>query len=131
MHNQTKTILALLALTVLAAVAYAQYGPGQALPSAFDVIMQINDARAAAGFGPQYALCTPWSKSLVNFPPYKFAAGKNFTLIIREIASSPKYPSVFQDYRVSAVANDTGFVIFNINIPAGTNVTKPPDWSVA
>jgi hypothetical protein len=133
MHNQTKTILALLALTALAAVAYAQYerGSGIVVPSAFDVIMQINDARAAAGFGPYYALCTPWNKSLVNFPPYKFAAGKNFTLIIREIASSPKYPSVFQDYRVSAVANDTGFVIFNINIPAGVDVTKPTDWYVA
>jgi len=131
MHNQTKTILALLVLTVLAAVAYAQYGPGQALPSAFDVIMQINDARAAAGFGSQYALCTPWEKSLGNFPPYKFAAGKNFTLIIREIASSPKYPSVFQDYRVSAVANATGFVTFNINVPAGVDVTKQSDWYVA
>jgi len=131
MHNQTKTILALLALTALAAVAYAQYGPGQALPSAFDVIMQINDARAAAGFGSQYALCTPWNKSLANFPPYKFAAGKNFTLIIREIASSPKYPSVFQDYRVSAVANATGFVTFNINVPAGVDVTKQTDWYVA
>jgi len=56
MHNQTKAILALLVLTALAAVAYAQSerGPGQALPSAFDVIMQINDARAAAGFGPLY-----------------------------------------------------------------------------
>ncbi|MEM4651111.1 MAG: hypothetical protein QW086_04715 [Pyrobaculum sp.] len=131
MHNQTKTILALLVLTVLAAVAYAQYGPGQALPSAFDVIMQINDARAAAGFGPQYALCTPWEKGLANFPPYKFAAGKNFTLIIREIASSPKYPSVFQDYRVSAVANATGFVTFNINVPAGVDVTKQTNWYVA
>jgi hypothetical protein len=133
MHNQTKTILALLALTALAAVAYAQSerGPGQALPSAFDVIMQINDARAAAGFGAEYALCTPWEKSLANFPPYRFAAGKNFTLIIREIASSPKYPSVFQDYRVSAVANATGFVTFNINVPAGVDVTKPTDWYVA
>jgi hypothetical protein len=131
MHNQTKTILALLVLTALAAVAYAQYGPGQALPSAFDVIMQINDARAAAGFGSQYALCTPWEKSLGNFPPYKFAAGKNFTLIIREIASSPKYPSVFQDYRVSAVANATGFVTFNINVPAGVDVTKQTNWYVA
>jgi hypothetical protein len=133
MHNQTKTILALLALTALAAVAYAQSerGPGQALPSAFDVIMQINDARAAAGFGAEYALCTPWEKSLANFPPYRFAAGKNFTLITREIASSPKYPSVFQDYRVSAVANATGFVTFNINVPAGVDVTKPTDWYVA
>jgi len=131
MHNQTKTILALLALTALAAVAYAQFGPGQALPSAFDVIMQINDARAAAGFGPSYALCTPWEKSLGHFPPYKFAAGKNFTLIIRETASSPKYPSVFQDYRVSAVANATGFVAFNINVPAGMDVTKQTDWYVA
>jgi hypothetical protein len=93
--------------------------------------MQINDARAAAGFGADYALCTPWEKSLANFPPYKFAAGKNFTLIIREIASSPKYPSVFQDYRVSAVANATGFVTFNINVPAGVDVTKPTDWYVA
>jgi hypothetical protein len=131
MHNQTKTILALLVLTALAAVAYAQYGPGQALPSAFDVIMQINDARAAAGFGPEYTLCTPWEKSLGNFPPYKFAAGKNFTLIIREIASSPKYPSEFRDYRVSAVANATGFVTFNINVPAGVDVTKQTDWYVA
>ncbi|MFZ8838393.1 MAG: hypothetical protein ACO2PM_05545, partial [Pyrobaculum sp.] len=131
MHNQTKTILALLALTALAAVAYAQFGPGQALPSAFDVIMQINDARAAAGFGAEYALCTPWEKSLGNFPPYKFAAGKNFTLIIRETASSPKYPSVFQDYRVSAVANATGFVKFGINVPAGVDVTKQTDWYVA
>jgi len=131
MHNQTKTILALLVLTALAAVAYAQYGPGQALPSAFDVIMQINDARAAAGFGADYALCTPWEKSLGNFPPYRFAAGKNFTLIIRETASSPKYPSVFQDYRVSAVANATGFVKFGINVPAGVDVTKQTDWYVA
>jgi hypothetical protein len=133
MHNQTKTILALLVLTALAAVAYAQSerGPGQALPSAFDVIMQINDARAAAGFGSNYTLCTPWEKSLGNFPPYKFTAGKNFTLIIRETASSPKYPSVFQDYRVSAVANATGFVTFNINVPAGVDVTKPTDWYVA
>jgi hypothetical protein len=131
MHNQTKTILALLVLTALAAVAYAQYGPGQALPSAFNVIMQINDARAAAGFGADYALCTPWEKSLANFPPYKFAAGKNFTLIIRETASSPKYPSVFQDYRVSAVANATGFVTFNINVPAGVDVTRQTDWYVA
>ncbi|MFZ8838392.1 MAG: hypothetical protein ACO2PM_05540, partial [Pyrobaculum sp.] len=131
MHSQTKTILALLALTALAAVAYAQFGPGEARPSAFDVIMQINDARAAAGFGAGYALCTPWEKSLGNFPPYKFAAGKNFTLIIRETASSPKYPSVFRDYRVSAVANATGFVTFNINVPAGVDVTKPTDWYVA
>jgi len=133
MHNQTKTILALLALTALAAVAYAQSerGPGEALPSAFDVIMQINDARAAAGFGPNYTLCKPWEKSLGNFPPYKFAAGKNFTLIIRETARSPQYPNVFQDYRVSAVANATGFVTFNINVPAGVNVTKPTDWYVA
>lgn len=132
MHNQTKTILALLVLTALAAVAYAQdYGSGQAWASAFDVIMQINDARAAAGFGSQYALCTPWEKSLANFPPYKFAAGKNFTLIIREIAPSPKYPPVFQDYRVSAVANATGFVTFNINVTDGVDVTKQTDWYVA
>jgi hypothetical protein len=131
MHNQTKAILALLTLTALAALAYAQFGPGQAVPTAFDVIMQINDARAAAGFGPYYALCTPWEKSLGNFPPYKFAAGKNFTLIIREIASSPKYPSGFRDYRVPAVANDTGFVTFKINVPAGVDVTKQTDWYVA
>jgi hypothetical protein len=133
MHNQTKRILVLLVLTALAAVAYAQSerGPGQALPSAFDVIMQINDARAAAGFGADYALCTPWEKSLGHFPPYKFAAGKNFTLIIRETASSPKYPAVFRDYRVSAVANATGFVTFNINVPAGMDVTRQTDWYVA
>ncbi|MFZ8808803.1 MAG: hypothetical protein ACO2PN_11965, partial [Pyrobaculum sp.] len=133
MHNQTKTILALLALTVLAAVAYAQSerGPGEALPSAFDVIMQINDARAAAGFGADYALCTPWEKSLGNFPPYRFAAGKNFTLIIRELEPKSEYGGVFRDYRVSAVANATGFVRFNINIPAGVGVTKRTDWYVA
>ncbi|ABL88282.1 conserved hypothetical protein [Pyrobaculum islandicum DSM 4184] len=129
MHNQTKTILALLLLTVLTAIAYAQYGPGQALPSAFNVVMQINDARAAAGLG--YPLCTPWSKGLANYPPYSFAAGKNFTLIIRETASSPVYPPVFQDYRVSAVANSTGFVTFNINVPAGVDVTKRTNWYVA
>ncbi|RFA98383.1 hypothetical protein [Pyrobaculum aerophilum] len=129
MHNQTKTVLALLMLTTLAAIAFAQYGPGQALPSAFDVILQINDARGAYGTG--YDLCAPWNKSLVNYPPYKFAAGKNFTLIIRETASSPKYPSQFQDYRVSAVANDTGFVRFNINIPGGVDVTKKTNWYVA
>jgi uncharacterized membrane protein YoaK (UPF0700 family) len=57
MHNQTKAILALLALTALAAVAYAQTSADLVIvvPSAFDVIMQINDARAAAGFGPNYA----------------------------------------------------------------------------
>lgn len=131
MHNQTKTILALLILTALAAVAYAQYGPGLPLASAFNVTMQINDARAAAGFGADYALCRPWEKSLANFPPYKFAAGKNFTLIIREIAPSPKYPSVFRDYRTSAVANATGFVTFHITAPVGVNVTKQTDWYVA
>ncbi|MEM3836050.1 hypothetical protein [Pyrobaculum sp.] len=129
MHNQTKTVLALLLLTTLAAIAFAQYGPGQALPSVFDVILQINDARGAYGTG--YDLCVPWSKGLVNYPPYKFAAGKNFTLIIRETASSPQYPSQFQDYRVSAVANDTGFVRFNINIPGGVDVTKKTNWYVA
>jgi hypothetical protein len=114
-------------------VAYAQSerGPGEALPSAFDVIMQINDARAAAGFGAYYALCTPWEKSLGNFPPYRFAAGKNFTLIIRELEPKSEYGGVFRDYRVSAVANATGFVRFNINIPAGVGVTKRTDWYVA
>ncbi|AAL63060.1 hypothetical protein PAE0829 [Pyrobaculum aerophilum str. IM2] len=124
MHNQTKTVLALLLLTTLAAIAF-----GQALPSVFDVILQINDARGAYGTG--YDLYAPWIKSLVNYPPYKFAAGKNFTLIIRETASSPRYPSQFQDYRVSAVANDTGFVRFNINIPGGVDVTKKTNWYVA
>ena len=131
MHNQTKTLLAVLLLTALAAITYAQHGPGQALPSAFNVIMQINDARAAAGFGQEYALCTPWEKSLAHFPPYRFAVGKNFTLIIRETATSPVYPSEFRDYRVSAVANATGFVEFNINVPAGVDVTKTSNWYVA
>jgi hypothetical protein len=130
MHNQTKTILALLVLTVLATVAYAQIdsrGPGQMLYPALNVTIQINDARGAYGTG--YDLCTPWPKGLANFPPYKFAAGKNFTLIIREIASPPKYPSVFQDFRVSAVANDTGFVTFSL--PSGVDVTTKTKWYVA
>jgi hypothetical protein len=76
---------------------------------AFDVIMQINDARAAAGFGPNYALCTPWDFGLKDFPPYKFAAGQNFTLIIRETARERKYGDVFQDYRVSASGQRHGF----------------------
>ncbi len=126
MHNQTKAILALLTLTALAALAYAQYGPGE-VPHAFDVIMQINDARAAAGFN--YTLCRPWDFGLRDFPPYKFAAGKNFTLIIREIVDRRQYGDVFQDYRVSAVANATGFVVFKI--PAVANVTKKSDWYVA
>ncbi|MCY0890880.1 MAG: hypothetical protein OWQ51_07875 [Pyrobaculum arsenaticum] len=129
MHNQTKTILAVLIITALATLSYAWYGPGQALPSAFDVLIQINDARGA--YGTPNSICTPWPKSLQNYPPYSFAAGKNFTLIIREIASSPKYPSVFQDYRVSAVANATGFVYFPISLPAGVNVTNKTDWYVA
>ncbi|MFZ8810324.1 MAG: hypothetical protein ACO2PN_19745, partial [Pyrobaculum sp.] len=130
MHNQTKTILALLALTALAAIAHAQdRGPGQAVPYAFDVIMQINDARAAAGFGSQYALCTPWDFGLKDFPPYKFAAGKNFTLIIREIVREPRYGDVFRDYRVSATANATGFVVFKI--PTVVDVTRKSDWYVA
>ncbi len=128
MHNQTKAILALLTLTALAALAYAQYGPGE-VPHAFDVIMQINDARAAAGFGPYYALCTPWAFGLRDFPPYEFAAGKNFTLIIREIVDRRQYGDVFQDYRVSAVANATGFVVFKI--PTVADVTKKSDWYVA
>ena len=84
MHNQVKLVLALLIITALGIMAYAQYGPGQALPSAFNVVMQINDARAAAALG--YPLCAPWEKGLAHYPPYKFAAGKNFTLIIREVA---------------------------------------------
>ena len=131
MHNQVKLVLAVLIITALGIMAYAQQGPGQALPSAFNVVMQINDARAAAGFGPEYALCTPWEKGLANYPPYKFAAGKNFTLIIREVATSPVYPSQFQDYRVSSIANNTGFVTFNINVPAGVDVTKRSKWYVA
>jgi hypothetical protein len=128
MHNQTKTLLAVLLLTALATITYAYHGAGEAQPSAFDVIMQINDARAAAGFGQEYALCTPWEKGLANFPPYKFAVGKNFTLIIRDLKG---VYSAFQDYRVSAVANATGFVVFNINVPAGVDVTKTSDWYVA
>ncbi|MFZ8811927.1 MAG: hypothetical protein ACO2PN_27990, partial [Pyrobaculum sp.] len=131
MHNQTKTILALLVLTALAALAYAQSGrgPGEAVPHAFDVIMQINDARAAAGFGPNYTLCRPWDFGLRDFPPYEFAAGKNFTLIIREIVDRRRYGDVFQDYRISAVANATGFVVFKI--PAVVDVTRKSDWYVA
>ncbi|MEM3997667.1 MAG: hypothetical protein QXP31_11540, partial [Pyrobaculum sp.] len=129
MHNKTKLLLATALMTLLAATAFAQYGPGQALPSAFNVVMQINDARAGYQLG--LPMCYPWNKSLVNYPPYSFAAGKNFTLIIREIASSPQYPPVFQDYRVSAVANSTGFVTFNINVPAGVDVTKKSSWYVA
>ena len=127
MHNQTKTILALLVLTALAAVAYAQMYQ----PTALEVIIQINDARAAAGFGPDYALCTPWDFGLKDYPPYKFAAGKNFMLIIREIARDRQYGDAFRDYRVSAVANDTGFVRFVINIPADVDVTKRSDWYIA
>ena len=129
MHNQVKLVLALLIITALGIMAYAQYGPGQALPSAFNVVMQINDARAAAALG--YPLCAPWEKGLAHYPPYKFAAGKNFTLIIREVAQNPVYPPQFQDYRVSSVANETGFVTFNINVPAGVDVTKRSKWYVA
>jgi hypothetical protein len=127
MHNQTKTILALLVLTALAAVAYAQTYQ----PSALDVIIQINDARAAAGFGPNYTLCKPWDFGLKDYPPYKFAAGKNFTLIIREIARDRKYGDAFRDYNVTATANGTGFVRFNITIPADVDVSKRSDWYIA
>ncbi|MEM1804365.1 MAG: hypothetical protein QXR80_07700, partial [Desulfurococcaceae archaeon] len=133
MHNRTKIVLLLvtLALTTIFVMAQDIRGPGQALPGVLDVILQINDARASYGFGAQYALCTPWPKGLDHTRPYAFAAGKNFTLIIREMAAQPAYPPLFRDYRVTAVANATGFVRFAIDLPLGVDVTKKSDWYVA
>lgn len=134
MHNKTRLLLLGLLLAVaLPAMIYAQTqrGGGYVLPSTFNVVMQINDARAAYQLDPNYVLCNPWPKSLLNYPPYSFAAGKNFTLIIREIRQPPVYPPQFQDLRISATANATGFVSFPISVPGGLDVTQPSDWYVA
>ncbi|MFN3804141.1 MAG: hypothetical protein ACK4SY_03700 [Pyrobaculum sp.] len=127
MHNPTKTLL-LLTILALTAVAYAQsQGPGVGVPVGIDILMQINDARGAP---TGYELCTPWPKGLNHTRPYSFAAGKNFTLIIREIATDRKYPDAFRDLRISAVANGTGFVRFSYTT-TGIDPTKATKWYVA
>ncbi|MEM1903217.1 MAG: hypothetical protein QXW44_06005, partial [Pyrobaculum sp.] len=135
MHNRTKTVLLLAALAlttifVMAQTAQDIRGPGPVINGTLDIILQINDARASYGFGAQYALCTPWPKGLDHTRPYAFAAGKNFTLIIREMAAQPAYRDRFRDYRVTAVANATGFVRFPIDI-SDIDVTNKSDWYVA
>ncbi|MEM4964696.1 MAG: hypothetical protein QXT13_11190, partial [Pyrobaculum sp.] len=132
MHNRTKTVLLLaaLALTTIFVMAQDVRGPGPVINGTLDIILQINDARASYGFGAQYALCTPWPKGLDHTRPYAFAAGKNFTLIIREMAAQPVYRDRFRDYRVTARANATGFVRFAIDI-SDIDVTKESVWYVA
>ncbi|MEM4898559.1 MAG: hypothetical protein QXR18_10240, partial [Pyrobaculum sp.] len=126
MHNPTKTALLLvtLALTTIFAMAQTEHGPGHMLHGTLDIILQINDARA------NDTLCRPWPKGLDHTRPYAFAAGRNFTLIIRETAQQRQYPDRFRDYRVTARANATGFVRFPINLD-GVNVTKKSVWYVA
>ncbi|MEM4898570.1 MAG: hypothetical protein QXR18_10295, partial [Pyrobaculum sp.] len=133
MHNRTKTVLLLAALALTTMFVMAQESPrwaGSVINGTLDIILQINDARASYGFGAQYALCTPWPKGLDHTRPYAFAAGKNFTLIIREMAAQPAYRDRFRDYRVTARANATGFVRFPIDI-SDIDVTEESEWYVA
>ncbi|MEM4965058.1 MAG: hypothetical protein QXT13_13005, partial [Pyrobaculum sp.] len=133
MHNPTKTALLLvtLALTTIFVMAQDLHGPGHMLHGTLDIILQINDARASHGFGTNYALCSPWPKGLDHTRPYAFAAGKNFTLIIRERAQQREYPDRFRDYRVTARANATGFVRFPINLDGVEDINKKSEWYVA
>ncbi|CCC82504.1 DUF4397 domain-containing protein [Thermoproteus tenax] len=124
MHNPKTRVLLLMAigLILIATMAHAgsQAGGAASIPTApitYNITWQINTEC------PQ---CThPWA---VTQPSWQWAAGRTFTLVIRNLNGTSPYGQ--NQFMVNSTANATGFVSFQIQASpqtANTNAT----WDAA
>lgn len=117
MHNSKTTLLLLTIGLILVGIAHGQAGGGPWIPGAtipYNITIQINT---------ECPLCSHvWKYT----NPHSWAAGKQFTLVIRDLNQTTSLTNVI----LNQTANSTGFVKFVVKAPA-SEVNIYTTWDVA
>ncbi|AEA13074.1 hypothetical protein TUZN_1607 [Thermoproteus uzoniensis 768-20] len=130
MHNPKTTVFLILVIGLITiGIAHAQgsqaggglYAPGATIT--YNITWQINTECPAcqALYGKH-----PWAPAANLTNSYSWAAGKQFTLVIRDLNETTSLTNIV----VNATANKTGFVTFQVKAPA-SQVNIYTRWDIA
>jgi hypothetical protein len=125
MHNSKTVLFLVLAIGLLisaTAFAASQAGGGTSIPTApitYNITIQINT---------ECPLCQLQGAHIFQYTPqpYTWAAGKQFTLVIRDLNQVTSLTNVV----INATANSSGIVTFHIPV-SPTDANTYTNWTVA